>query len=202
VRAEGEREDSKAPHSSKRRIMKTWEEDAHAKHGGEERADTDTDTDTDRHRDRHGAHRALWPASEGKFSLLPSDIGSSMRPPELEHEHAVHPLLTLRHDLHCLQKFILAHLHRTAHRTPATNDLVSLALPSSRLPTDLPCRVTLPGLASCLGPTLNMGKCAWGISGGMKATARVLRRGVVDADVAATGSAGGRLLSGLLGNSQ
>jgi hypothetical protein len=49
---------------------------------------------------------------------------------------------------------------------------------------------------------LNMGECVWGISGGMKATARVLWCGVVDADVAATGSAGGRLLLGLLGNSQ
>jgi hypothetical protein len=134
-----------------------------------------------------------------------------MRPPELGHEDAVQPLLILGHDLRHLQKLVLAHLHRTARRTPATNDPAppSPAPPPSRLPANPPCRATLPGLASCSGPgisteepTLKMGEYAWGIAGGTKAAARVLRRGVVDADVAATGSASNRLLLGLLGNSQ
>jgi hypothetical protein len=47
-----------------------------------------------------------------------------------------------------------------------------------------------------------VGECACRIAGDTKAAARVLRRGVVDAGLAATGSAGGRLLLGLLGNSQ
>jgi hypothetical protein len=47
--------------------MKSWEE-ARAKHGGEKKGQTQTQTDTDIDTE-HTKH--LWPAGEGKFTLLP-----------------------------------------------------------------------------------------------------------------------------------